>query len=91
MDHSCWNTITTFTSQASLTDPNGTTLDLHNWNFGDPASGVNNTLTLCKPHSQLHPTGQLCGHFDRNHEPRVCNHHCDPGKRTADYTADYGE
>ncbi|MBL0016894.1 MAG: PKD domain-containing protein [Bacteroidetes bacterium] len=55
-DHSCWNTITTFTSQASLTDPNGTTLDLHNWNFGDPASGVNNTSTLVNPiHSFTQP------------------------------------
>jgi gliding motility-associated-like protein len=48
-DNSCWNTITTFTSLASLVDPNGTTIDLQEWNFGDVGSGANNFSTLVNP------------------------------------------
>jgi len=47
--HSCFNTITDFTSLSSLTDPLGTTLDLHEWNFGDPNSGASNTSTDINP------------------------------------------
>jgi gliding motility-associated-like protein len=48
-DHSCWNSITTFNSEATLVDPNGTTLDVHAWNFGDPGSGANNTSSQVDP------------------------------------------
>ena len=48
-ENSCWNTITTFTSHASLNDPNGTTIDLQEWNFGDIGSGANNFSTLVNP------------------------------------------
>lgn len=48
-EHSCWNSITQFTSSSYVTDPNGTTLDLHQWNFGDPTSGAANTSTQANP------------------------------------------
>jgi len=48
-DHSCFNTTTQFTSSSFITDPFGTTLDIHSWNFGDPQSGVNNTSTEVNP------------------------------------------
>jgi PKD repeat protein len=47
--HFCWNSITKFTTHSYLNDPNGSTLDLHNWNFGDPNSGANNTSTDPNP------------------------------------------
>ena len=55
-ENSCWNTITTFNSHATLTDPNGTTLDLQQWDFGDVGSGANNFSTLINPiHNYSHP------------------------------------
>lgn len=48
-EHSCFNTITQFTSGSTLTDPFGTTLDAHEWNFGDIQSGANNTSTEVNP------------------------------------------
>ncbi len=47
--HSCWNTITQFTSGATLNDPNGSTIDLQQWDFGDPGSGADNTSALQDP------------------------------------------
>lgn len=41
-EHSCWNSITHFTQGASLNDPNGTTIDLYAWDFGDVGSGSAN-------------------------------------------------
>jgi gliding motility-associated-like protein len=55
-DNSCWNSITTFTSQATLNDPNGTTLDLQSWDFGDVGSGANNFSNLVNPvHNYVGP------------------------------------
>jgi gliding motility-associated-like protein len=48
-DHSCWNTITTFESKATVTDPQGTVLSLHAWDFGDPGSGANNFSSEINP------------------------------------------
>jgi gliding motility-associated-like protein len=48
-EHSCFNTITQFSSQSYIVDPFGTTLDAHSWDFGDPASGANNTSSDVNP------------------------------------------
>lgn len=48
-EHSCFNSITDFTSTSNLVDPYGTTLDAHSWNFGDPASGSDNTSNATNP------------------------------------------
>lgn len=54
-EHSCFNTITDFTSGSFLIDPYGTTLDAHSWNFGDPGSGPDNTS------NQVNPTHNFTG------------------------------
>jgi gliding motility-associated-like protein len=48
-EHFCWNSITQFTSQSFVNDPNGTTLDIHDWNFGDPSTGAANTSNEVNP------------------------------------------
>ncbi|MEM7036079.1 MAG: PKD domain-containing protein [Bacteroidota bacterium] len=45
----CFNTLAQFTSNSFLNDPLGTTLDAHSWNFGDPASGAENTSSDINP------------------------------------------
>lgn len=45
----CFNSSTEFTSLSSLNDPYGTTLDLHEWSFGDPASGPENSSNAVDP------------------------------------------
>lgn len=45
----CFNSIADFTSSSFLNDPLGTTLDMHTWDFGDPASGPDNTSNDMNP------------------------------------------
>lgn len=45
----CFFSEAQFFSAASLNDPLGTTIDEHSWNFGDPASGANNTSNAQNP------------------------------------------
>jgi gliding motility-associated-like protein len=48
-ENHCFNSYTNFFSQSFITDPFGTTLDAHSWNFGDPNSGPDNTSVEVNP------------------------------------------
>jgi gliding motility-associated-like protein len=45
----CFNTYTEFTNLSTLVDPYGSSITGYSWDFGDPASGVDNFSTLTNP------------------------------------------
>lgn len=48
-NHSCFNTVTQFNDASTLNDPYGTYIAAWNWDFGHPASGVDNSSNLPNP------------------------------------------
>lgn len=55
--NSCFNTITTFADQTILNDPYGTSLASWDWDFGHPASGLDNTASGPGPVHNYPPGG----------------------------------